>query len=362
MARPIVKIILKPYEIAELQRRCSAPSTSKRDHLRATIILSRSNNLSQKEVAHQLRVSQVCVSKWTSRFIKNRLEGLFDKAGRGRKSDIPIKKMKAVIEKAMQKPPASRTRWSVRTMAEEVGVSRCTVNRIWKKNDIKPHRTKIFKISKDPNFETKFWDVIGLYLNPPEKAIILCCDEKSQCQALERMQPGLPLGKGHIKTKTHDYYRHGTINLFAALNYITGEIIQRTEKMHTHVEWLRFLKQIKREIPDELTIHIIADNYSTHKHENVKNWLARNKRFQMHFTPTGSSWMNMVERFFADITNDVIRDGSFTNVKELVASIDEYIINRKQKPYIWKAEGQKILDKINRARDKLNKLNSETGH
>ena len=236
MARPILEIILTPYEKAELERRCKAPTISKQDHLRALIILQRSSKISQQDVAKALGVSHVCVSKWTRRFLKYRLDGLYDKPGRGRKSNISDRKIKAIIEKAIQKPPAGRTRWSVRTMAAEVGVSHATVNRIWNKNDIKPHRTKIFKISNDPNFEKKFWDIIGLYLNPPDNAIIFCCDEKSQCQALERMQPGLPLGKGYIKTKTHDYYRHGTITLFAALNYLTGDIINRTEEKHTHIE------------------------------------------------------------------------------------------------------------------------------
>ena len=203
-------------------------------------------------------------------------------------------------------------------MAKEVGVSRHTVHTIWKRNDLKPHRTPTFKLSKDPKFEQKFWDVIGLYLHPPEKALVLCCDEKTQCQALERSQPGLPLGIGHIRTRTHDYKRHGTITLFAALNYLDGKLISRTEQRHTHVEWLRFLKQIERETPKSLAIHLIV-GYSTHKHERVRRWVDRHPRIHCHFTPTGSSWLNLVERFFADLTSDVIRDGSFRSVPELVA-------------------------------------------
>jgi transposase len=178
-------------------------------------------------------------------------------------------------------------------MARAVGISHDSVQRIWKANDLKPHLTRTFKLSRDPQFETKFWDVIGLYLNPPDKALVLCCDEKSQCQALERTQPGLPLGAGHIKTRTHDYYRHGTITLFAALNYLDGKIISRTEARHTHVEWLRFLKQLERDTPPELDLHLIVDNYATHKHTEVKGWLARRPRFHIHFTPTGSSWLNL---------------------------------------------------------------------
>lgn len=356
MARPIINIELKPYERLELERRVKSRITSKQDHLRATIILMRAENIKQNDVARKLGVSHVCVAKWTKRFKEQRLDGLSDKPGRGRKSNISSRKIKKIIEKAVQ-PPPGQTRWSVRTMAKAIKVSHSTVNRIWRKNDIKPHLTKTFKISNDPKFKDKFWDVIGLYLNPPENAIVLCCDEKSQCQALERTQPGLPLGSGHIKTKTHDYYRHGTITLFAALNYLSGEIIKRYEEKHTHVEWLRFLKQVNRETPKDLDLHIIADNYSTHKHEKVKKWIKRHPRVKIHFTPTGSSWMNMVERFFSEITTRVIRDGSFSSIRELISSIDAYINNRENKPYIWKAEGVKILEKIENAKTTLSKLN-----
>lgn len=202
-------------------------------------------------------------------------------------------------------------------MARHAGVSPSSVQRIWSKNDLKPHVVETFKLSNDPRFEEKFWDVIGLYLDPPERALVLCCDEKSQCQALERSQPGLPLGPRHPRTMTHDYKRHGTTTLFAALDYLEGKLIARTEARHTHVEWLRFLKQIERETPKGLDIHLIADNYATHKHPRVKAWLAKRPRFKMHFTPTSSSWLNLVERFFRDLTEDVIRSGSFASVQEL---------------------------------------------
>ena len=194
--------------------------------------------------------------------------------------------------------------------------------------------------------------MIALYLDPPDKALVLCCDEKSQCQALERTQPGLPLGIGHIRTKTHDYIRHGTITLFAALNYLDGKIIARTEKRHTHVEWLKFLRQLDRETPKDLDLHLIIDNYCTHKHERVKGWLARHPRFHIHYTPTSSSWLNLVERFFADLTNDVVRDGSFTSVRQLVHDIETYLAERNlnPKPYKWKAEGEEILRKIQKAK------------
>jgi transposase len=237
-------------------------------------------------------------------------------------------------------------------MAAAAGMSHQSVHRIWKNNDLKPHLLRTFKISQDPQFERKFWDVIGLYLNPPDKALVLCCDEKSQCQALERTQPGLPLGIGHVRTQTHDYKRHGTITLFAALNYLDGKILSRTEEHHTHVEWLRFLKQIERETPRELELHLIVDNYATHKHQKVRQWLKRHPRVIVHFTPTGSSWMNLVERFFADLTADCVREGSFESVRELIEAIDEFLAVRNEEPkrYVWRAKGEDILRKIEKAK------------
>ncbi len=221
------------------------------------------------------------------------------------------------------RPPKGCARHSTRTMARLVGVSQSTVLRTWRDNGIKPHLAKAFKISNDPDFLAKFWDVIGLYLNPPEKAVVLCCDEKTQCQALERTQPGLPLGIGHIRTKTHDYVRNGTANLFAALNYATGSVIHSHHSRHTHKEWLAFLKKIWHETPNGLSIEIIADNYATHKHPVVTRWLDKHPRIHIHYTPTSSSWLNLVERFFGEITRDSIRDGSFASVSELIRANDE---------------------------------------
>ena len=351
MGRPVLQIRLDDKERTELERRARAHSSPKRDALRAEIILLRVKGAKQEDVAKKLGVSHACVSKWTRRFINEGLEGLVDAPGRGRKPSLPESKVNAVVTRVTQ-PPKGRTRWSVRSMAKEVGISRHSVHQIWKKNDLKPHIVRTFKVSKDPAFDEKFWDVIGLYLNPPDKALVLCCDEKSQCQALERTQPSLPLGIGHIRTKTHDYIRHGTITLFAAMNYLDGKIISRTEQKHTHVEWLRFLKQINREVPAELELHLIVDNYCTHKHTKVKDWLEKHPRFHIHFTPTSSSWLNMIERFFADLTNDCVRDGSFSSVRQLVKSIEAYLAERnlQPKPYRWKAKGQEILAKIQRAR------------
>jgi len=351
MGRPILKIRLNDEERYELSRRARSSTASGRDCLRAKIILARADGLKQEAVAQKLGVSQVIVSKWTRRFAASGLQGLGDAPGRGRKPSLPLPKVRKVIETVTQ-PPKGRVRWSVRSMAEAAGVSRHSVHRIWQQNELKPHLSKTFKLSNDPAFETKFWDVIGLYLNPPDQALVLCCDEKSQCQALERSQPGLPLGVGHVKTKTHDYIRHGTVTLFAALDYLAGKIISRTESSHTHIQWLRFLKQIDRQTPAGLDLHLIVDNYCTHKHSAVRAWLDRHPRFHIHFTPTGSSWMNMVERFFRDLTVDCIREGSFASVRDLVASIEAYLAarNLEPKPYQWRADGMQILQKIQRAR------------
>ncbi len=241
-------------------------------------------------------------------------------------------------------------------MAKAAGVSKASVQRLWAANDTKPHLTRTFKLSNDPCFEERFWDVIGLYLDPPEKALVFCCDEKSRCQALERTQPGLPLGIGHIKTATHDYIRHGTLTLFAALNYLEGKLISQITEQHRHQEWLAFLKKIHRETPKDLDIHLIADNYATHKHPEVKAWLAKHPRFHMHFTPTSSSWLNLVERFFRDVT-DRIAEGSFSSVKQLADTIITFLAERNEHPkrYVWKAKGEEILRKIHAAREILSK-------
>jgi transposase len=356
MARPISKIELTDSERRELQRREKAPTVSKRDSLRAAIVLRRAEGVKQVQIAEDLGVSVACVNKWSQRFEQDGLEGLVDKKGRGRPPSISKRKINKVITSATR-PPEPRKRWSVRTMAKEVGISPDSVHRIWRANDIKPHLVETFKVSNDKHFEEKFWDVIGLYLDPPERALVLCCDEKSQCQALERTQPGLPLGVGEIRTKTHDYKRHGTITLFAALNYLDGKLIARTEEKHTHVEWLRFLKQINRETPKELDLHLIVDNYCTHKEENVKKWLLRHPRFHIHFTPTSSSWLNLIERFFGELSQDVISEGSFGSVRQLVKHIESYLAERNlnPKPYRWKAKGEEILRKIKRAKDALAK-------
>ena len=354
MARPISVLDVTPEEKRELERRVGASTTPARDSVRAHIVLLRSEGVGQQEVASRLGVSAPSVSKWSQRFDREGLDGLRDKPGRGVKPSIPLSTVRRVVEEAGKAPPG-RQRWSTRSLARELGISAHSVARIWQRQGLKPHRLRTFKVSQDKKFEEKFWDVVGLYLDPPERSLVLCCDEKTQCQALERTQPGVPLGRGHIRTRTHDYTRHGTITLFAALSYLEGKLIYRTEQHHTHVEWLRFLKQIDRETPADVDLHLIADNYCTHKHEKVVSWLKKRPRFHMHFTPTSSSWMNMVERFFADLTQDCVRAGSFRTVSELVDEITAYLVHRNEnpKPYQWKADGAKTLAKIHRAREAL---------
>jgi len=356
MARPIKHLQAEAVLVKELRRRARAMTSTVREQQRASIVLLRLDGMSVEAAAKQLGTTPKRVSIWSKRFEEKGLAGLDDKSGRGRWPSIPEAKVARVVTEVTQ-PPEGRNRWSVRSMGRHAGMSHSTVQRIWAKNELKPHVTKTFKLSNDPKFEEKFWDVIGLYLDPPARALVLCCDEKSQCQALERTQLGLPLGPKRPRTMTHDYTRHGTVTLFAALNALEGKLIARTEERHTHVEWLRFLKQIDRETPKTLDIHLIQDNYATHKHPKVKAWLGRHKRFKSHFTPTSSSWMNLVERFFADLTEDVIRTGSFASVGELVRDIKAYLAQRNANPhpYSWKAEGAAILEKINRARAALDK-------
>ncbi len=360
MVRPIKRLHADPDVVKELERRARSTTIAARDKERAAIILLRLDGVGVVAAAARLRTTPKRVSTWSKRFEEAGLSGLDDKPGRGRKPSIPAAKINRVITEATR-PPKSRSQWSTRSMARHAGISASSVQRLWAKNEIKPHRIKTFKLSNDPKFEEKFWDVIGLYLNPPTNARVLCCDEKSQCQALERTQLGLPLAPKRPRTMTHDYTRHGTITLFAALVQITGKLIARTEAHHTHVEWLRFLKQIDRETPRDLDLHLIADNYATHKHPKVKAWLDKHPRFKMHFTPTSSSWLNLIERFFADLTGDVIRAGSFASVNELVRDINAYLAerNKNPKPYRWKAKGADILAKINRARLALQNARQE---
>jgi transposase len=352
MAQSIVKLEVSEQQRQELLRVVRASCSPQRDVRRARIVLLRSEGNSQEQTAREVGVTRLVVGQWERRFRARGLAGLEDAKGRGRKASISPQTVQRVVTEAVQ-PPLGRTRWSVRSMARHARISAAQVQRIWSANDIKPHVVRTFKLSRDKDFEAKFWDVIGLYLNPPDRALVLCCDEKTQCQALQRTQPGLPLGIGRIRTRTHDYVRHGTVTLFAALNYLDGKIISRVAPRHDHAEWLRFLEQIDRETPRGLDLHLIADNYATHKCPEVKQWLAKHPRFHMHFVPTSSSWLNLVERFFRDISQEAISEGSFSSVRDLTSAIEIYLSQRNldPKPYRWRAKGADILAKIKRARE-----------
>jgi len=366
MARPIRPIEATSEQKYELEQVVARPTTPQREARRAKIILHRINGLNQAQTASIEKVNRPVVVHWEKRFRDMGLEGLCEAKRSGRTPSISMDVRRAIITE-VTRPPKGYTQWSSRTMAKAQGVSAHTVQRLWRANDLKPHLKRGFKVSNDPRFEEKFWDVIGLYLNPPDRALVLCCDEKSQCQALERTQTALPLGPRKVRTGTHDYIRHGTLTLFAALNYLDGKIFRQTAAQHTHKEWLNFLKHLDRQTPSDLALHLIIDNYATHKQPTVMQWIAdRNKRHErkygisrihLHFTPTSSSWMNLVERFFRDLTVDCIRDGSFTGVKDLIDSIDAYMKSRDLSPkrYVWKAEGQAILEKIQRARAAMEK-------
>jgi transposase len=369
MARPKLPLHLSSQQRGELQRLAQAPSTPQKMVRRARIALLAAQGLDNKAIATQLHTSHVTVGQWRQRVLDLGLAGLQEAPRPGRPPTLPARQVQTVLTEVVR-PPKGQGRWSCRSMARHSGMSRSSVQRLWAANDLKPHRTRTFKLSTDPQFEAKFWDILGLYLDPPARALVLCCDEKSQCQALERTQPGLPLGQGHIATRTHDYYRHGTITLFAALNYLNGKILAERAPRHRHQEWLKFLQAIDQATPAGLDVHLILDNYATHKHPKVLRWLAQRPRFHLHFTPTSASWLNLVERFFRDLSQDVVLPGSFASVQELTDAIWAYLAQRNLRPqrYEWRAEGRVILEKIRRARQAwarpspIPKDNSETGH
>jgi len=356
---PLIQLSLEQSK--ELERRVRAASSSASAVLRARIVLLAARGMPSQEIAHALEIPETTVGKWRRRFGRSGMAGLADAPRSGRPTRLSAARLSKVLTE-VTRAPLTRTQWSIRSMARHAGVSKSHVQKLWSRNGIKPHLRRTFKLSRDPQFEPKFWDIIGLYLDPPQKALVLCCDEKSQCQALERTQPGLPLGVGQVCTQTHDYIRHGTLTLFAALSYLDGKILSQTAARHTHLEWLGFLKQIERETPPELELHLIVDNYATHKHQAVRAWLRQHPRFHLHFTPTSSSWMNLVERFFRDLTVDVVRQGSFQSVKELGYAITDYLAERNLNPtrYEWRAEGAQILAKIHRARQKQEILEQMT--
>jgi len=312
-----------------------------------------------QDIARELDISRPTVQLWRERFLSLRLEGLEKDAPRpGRLPSIPEKKVRAVIEATLHTTPPTATHWSTRSMAKAHGLSQATIRRIWKQHHLKPHLVKTFKISRDTHFVEKLYDVVGLYLNPPDKSLVLCVDEKSQIQALDRTQPGLPLKKGRCGTMTHDYTRNGTTTLFAALSMLDGKVIGDCMPRHRHQEFIRFLKKIDVEISPELDLHLIVDNYGTHKHPRVKSWLRRHPRFHLHFIPTSSSWLNLVERWFRELTDKRIRRGSFGNVPELIAAIKDYLDSHNQNPrvFVWTASVEHILTKVAKCKEALDSL------
>jgi len=323
---------------------------------RAQIILLAADGKQDLEIAVAVNISNQKAARWRKRFLQKGFPGLEKDATRpGRPPTITPAKVKDVVRKTTQEKPDNATHWSTRTMAKACGISEKSVRRIWRKNGLKPHLVRTFKVSNDLRFAEKLEAIVGLYFNPPEHAVVLCADEKSQIQALDRTQPGLPLKKGRCGTMTHDYKRNGTATLFAALNTLDGTVISMCDDRHRHQEWLKFLRVIDDVTPEEKQIHLIADNYATHKHPKVQKWLSRHPRFHVYFTPTSSSWLNMVERFFRDLTQNRLRRGIFRDVEELIMAIGDYIDkhNRTPKPFIWTAKASDILEKVKRARAKL---------
>jgi transposase len=347
-------IELSTKDRATLLKWVRAETGEVRKARRAGIVLALSEGKAVRAVSRDLGVDENTVRLWRDRYALGGVDALAGDALRpGRPSTIPAERKRAVVTLACKTKPENATHWNTREMARVAGVSQSSVQRIWSSNGIKPHLVRTFKLSNDPNFEQKLVDVVGLYLNPPEKAMVLCVDEKSQIQALDRTQPGLPMKKGRCGTMTHDYKRHGTTTLFAALNVLEGTVIGSCKKQHRHEEFLAFLKELDRKTPKDLDLHIVLDNYGTHKHPSVKVWLADHQRFVLHFIPTSSSWLNLVERFFAEITNKAIRRGAFDSVAELEDTIKDYlrVHNLDAKPFKWTASAESILDKVKRCRE-----------
>lgn len=350
-----------------LEKVARSSTAAHREVLRARVLLEAAEGFGNKTVAARHGVTPVTVRAWRSAFESDGLTNWGKVApGRGRKAVIGEEKIAEIVELTTNTTPPGATHWSCRTMAEWVGVSPATVQRIWSELGLQPHRVDTFKVSNDPRFVEKLVDVVGLYLHPPAKAIVLCMDEKSQIQALDRTQASLPLKPGRAGTMTHDYKRNGTTTLFAALDVLTGKVIGQCLPRHRHEEFLKFLNTVNREVPKRLQVHLILDNYATHKHEDIDKWLARHKRFHLHFTPTSSSWLNQVERWFRDLTDKNLRRGVFCSVPDLIASIEDYleVWNEDPKPYVWTATAESILVKVQRARATLEEgsIKTETDH
>ncbi len=360
--RVAATIVLSDEERAKLTRLAKSNTASVRLARRAQMILLAATGMDNEAIGKELKVGRVQVGRWRARYAKGGLTAIehdLPRGGRPPKVDAA-----ELVRLTTQTLPEAATHWSTRTLAAKVGVSDTTVLRVWRRNGLKPHLVKGFKVSRDPRFVEKLEDIVGLYLNPPEHALVLCCDEKSQVQALDRTQPGLPLKKGRAATMTHDYKRHGTTTLFAALNVLDGTLIAQCQKRHRHIEWLKFLRQVDRETPKDKALHLICDNYATHKHPKVQAWVNKHQRVHVHFTPTSASWLNMVERFFRDLSTERLDRGVFRSVPELITTIQEYVSvhNKNPKPFIWTAKAADILQKVIRANSRLSSKQNEALH
>ncbi len=359
MPRSSPALALKEGDEQQLQQWVAAFGTPQQVALRSQIVLAAAAGQSDSAIARSLEVNRNTVILWRARFQQEGLDGLWEVApGRGRKPTYGPEKIQSIVEATLRSKPKGMTHWSCRLMAAAEGVSKSTISNIWQSHNLKPHRVKTFKLSRDAKFLEKLTDVVGLYLNPPQKAIVLCVDEKSQIQALDRTQPGLPLKKGRCGTMTHDYKRNGTTTLFAALELLQGRVIGQCYERHRHQEWLRFLRRLDQEFPGEVRLHLVMDNYGTHTHAKVQAWLKRHPRFVPHFVPTSSSWLNLVERWFGELTNKRIRRGSFTSVDELEKAIEEFLAawNESPRPFVWTATVDSIVEKLSRCRQTLEKI------
>lgn len=359
MPAPVSPLHLEEADEQQLRQWLSAFGTPQQVALRCRILLAGAAGESDNAIAQQLEVNRKTVTLWRARYRQLGLAGVWEIApGRGRKPTYGPEKIQEIVETTLQTKPKGRTQWSCRSLAAKQGISKSSISNIWRSHNLKPHRIKTFKLSRDPHFLAKLTDVVGLYLNPPEKAIVLCVDEKSQIQALDRTQPGLPMKKGRCGTMTHDYKRHGTTTLFAALELLQGKVIGQCYKRHRHQEFLKFLRRLDQEFPGETSLHLVMDNYGTHKTDAVRTWLKRHPRFVLHFVPTSSSWLNLVERWFRELTTDCVRRGVFFSVEDLQRAIAEFLAawNEAPNPFVWTATVESIMEKLSRCRQTLEQI------
>jgi transposase len=348
--RPTAPLLLDPESREKLLLMARRPKTAQHLALRARIVLRCAEHRTNADVAQELRCTMQTVGKWRERFIEGGIEALVDEPRPGAPRKITDAKVEEVVTQTLESTPRGQTHWSRRSMAKQSGLSADSVGRIWKAFGLKPHLSETFKLSPDPQFVEKVRDIVGLYLDPPEHAVVLCVDEKSQIQALDRTQPLLPLRPGQAERRTHDYVRHGTSTLFAALDFKTGEVMKQCRRQHRHQEFIQFLRLVEDRVPSGVDIHMVLDNYATHKTPAVRRWLAKRPHFHLHFTPTYASWINLVERLFAEVTDKAIRRGAFRSVADLERTIDAYldVRNERPKPFVWTATADDILASVER--------------